>query len=126
LTLTGRFPAVVNTSERAVSGTVEVASAKEVVRGVVSPSADVYLVRNGRIATLPLPQDLVGMRLEIAPGKVEKLPAQVTLAPCESGGGAGSGTLRPGRYELYGRVVLNHDDGTSVVSIGGPWPLEVR
>lgn len=126
MTLTGRFPAVVSSSEQAVSGTVEVASEKELVRGVVTRNADVFLVRSGRIATLPLPQDLVGMRLELAPGKVEKLPAQATLSPCDPGGAAADGSLPPGTYELYARVVLNHDDGSSLESIGGPWLLEVR
>ena len=126
LTLTGRFPAVVSSSAQAVSGAVEVASENEVVRGVVTPTADVFLVRDGRIATLPLPQDLVGMTLELAAGKVERLPAQATLSPCDPGGGSADGSLRPGTYELYARVVLNHDDGSSLESIGGPWPLEVR
>jgi hypothetical protein len=126
LTLTGRFPAVVSSSEQAVSGTVEVAVGDEVVRGVVTRDADVFLVRNGRIATLPLPQDLVGMRLELGAGMVERLPAQATLSPCDPGGGTAAGSLPPGTYELYARVVLHHDDGSSLESIGGPWPLEVR
>lgn len=126
LSLTGRFPSVVSSSEQTVSGTVEVASENEDVRGVITSSADVFLVWNGRIATLPLPQDLVGMRLELGPGKVEKLSAQAALSPCDPGAGAANGSLRPGSYELYARVVLNHDDGSSLESIGGPWPLEVR
>ena len=126
LTLTARFPTGVSASEAAVSGTVEIASEVEVVRGVVAPQADVFLVRHGRIATLPLPQDLVGMRLELAPGRVERLPAQATLSPCHPGGDAADGPLHPGIYELYARVVLTHDDGSSLESIGGPWPLAVR
>lgn len=127
LTLTGRFPTVVSSSEQTVAGTVEVASDSEVVRGVVTPSADVFLVRDGRIATLPLPQDLVGMRLTLAEGEVERLPAQATLSPCDPGGSAAvDGSLRRGTYELYVRVVLNHDDGSSLEAVGGPWPLEVR
>lgn len=126
LTLTGRFPTVASSSQRGLSGTVEVGSEKEVVRGVVTPSADVFLVRDGRIATLPLPQDLVGMRLELPPGRIEILPAEATLSPCDPGGDAADASLLPGTYELYVRVVLNHDDGTSRESIGGPWPLEVR
>jgi hypothetical protein len=125
LTLTGRFPAVVRSGEQAVSGTVEVISENEVVSGVITPNADVFLVRNGRIATVPLPQDLGGMRLELVPGRVEKLPAQATLSPCDLGGSAAGGSLRSGTYDLYVRVVLNHDDGSSLESFGGPWPLEV-
>ncbi len=127
LTLTGRFPTVVSSGEQVVVGTVEVASKDEVVRGVVSPNADAFLVRDGRIATLPLPQDLVGMELALAEGEVESLPARATLSPCGPGGSvAADGSLRPGTYELYVRVVLNHDDGSSLESVGGPWPLELR
>jgi len=117
---------VVSSSERVVAGTVEVANENQVVGGVVAPLADVFLVRNGRIATLPLPQDLVGMRLELAAGEIERLPAQATLSPCDPAGGSADGSLRPGTYELYVRVMLNHDDGSSLEAIGGPWPLEVR
>ena len=126
LTLTGRFPTVVSSSERVLSGTVDVGGESEVVRGVVTPTADAFLVRDGRIATLPLPQDLVGMRLELSPGKVERLSAQAALSPCGQGDDGADGSLLPGAYELYVRVVLNHDDGSSLESIGGPWPLEVR
>ena len=124
--MTGSFPAGVSSGQATVSGTVEIASEDEVARGVILSQADVFLVQNGCIATLPLPQDLVGKRLDLAPGMVETLPAQVTLSPCNVGDGAGHGSLRPGTYELYARVLLIHDDGSSVESIGGPWPLEVR
>ena len=126
LILTGRFPSVVGSSEQVVSGSVEVASENKVVRGVVAPSADMFLVRNGRIATLPLPQDLVGMRLEVGPGKAERLPGRAALSPCDPSAGAGDGSLHAGTYELYARVLLNHDDGSTSESIGGPWPLELR
>jgi hypothetical protein len=124
LTVTGRFPASVRSTEQAVHGTVEVASEDD-VRAVVTSAADVFLVRSGRIATLPLPQDLVGMPLELVAGEVAKLPAQAALSPCDLPGGVTDGTLRPGAYELYARVVLNNDDGSSLEAIGGPWPLEV-
>jgi hypothetical protein len=126
LTLTGHFPPVVRATEQAVSGTVKVTSETDDVRGVITTNADAFLVRNGLIATLPLPQDLVGMRLELARGEVEQLPARASLSPCSSGGGDGGGSLRPGTYELYARVLLSHDDGSSLESIGGPWLLEVR
>jgi len=58
--------------------------------------------------------------------EVERLPAQATLSPCDPAGGSADGSLRPGTYELYVRVMLNHDDGSSLEAIGGPWPLEVR
>ena len=60
--------------------------------------------------------------MELVPGRPEELPAQGTLFPCDEGGGP----LSPGVYELYARVVLHHDDGSSLECIGGPWPLEVR
>ncbi len=126
LSLTGRFPTVVSSTEQIVTGTVDVASETEVVRGVVTGSADVFLVQGGRIATVPLPQDSVGRRLAMAPGEVETWPAHATLAPCDPGSGAADGSLRPGSYELYARVVLNHDDGSRQESVGGPWPLEIR
>lgn len=126
LTLTARFPLAVSRSEQAVSGAVEVASENEVVRGVATLAAEVFLVRDGQVATLPLPQDLVGMRLEVSPGRVERLPAQATLSPCDPGGAAADGLLRPGTYQLYARVVLSRDDGSILESVGGPWPLEVR
>jgi len=70
---------------------------------------------------LPMPQDAVGQSLELADGKVERMPAMATLVPCSGGGVLASGT-----YDLYVRVVLNLDDGSWVDSLGGPWPLEVR
>jgi hypothetical protein len=125
LLLTGRFPKAVGPGERSVSGTVEVVSAKGVARGVVTRQADAFLVRDGRVMTLPVVQDLAGRQLDLAPGRVEKLPARAALVPCDPAATVG-GSLRPGAYALYVRVLLNHDDGSSRESIGGPWPLQVR
>lgn len=121
LTLTGRFPATAPAGERAVTGTVEVTS-REAVRGVVTPRADVFLVRDGRVATVPMAQDLMGIRWDLAPGKIEHLPGEARLVSCDPGGGS----VRPGTYELYARVVFTPDDGAGVESFGGPWPLELR
>jgi hypothetical protein len=121
LTLTGRFPATASAGERAVTGTVEVTSAVA-VRGVVAPRADVFLVRDGRVATMPVPQDALGIRWDLAPGKIERLPGEATLMSCDPG----SGSVHPGTYELYARVVLTPDDAAGVESFGGPWPLQVR
>ena len=121
LTVTGRFPHEVVAGEQTVAGTVEVAAGRQEVRGVVTPQADVFLVRDGRIVTLPVPQDAVGMRVDLADGRVERMPATATLAPC-----SGARALERGSYQLYVRVVLNHDDGSETDSTGGPWPLEVR
>jgi hypothetical protein len=122
--LTGHFPTVARSNDHTVAGTVEVTSEKEVVRGVVAANADAFLVRDGRIATLPLPQDLVGTRWVLTPGTAEQLPALVALTPCDPGDAEKS--LPPGAYGLYARVVLNQDDGSSLEAIGGPWPLVLR
>jgi len=121
LTLTGRFPATVPAGERAVTGTVEITS-RAAVRGVLTPRADVFLVRDGRIATVPVAQDASGVEWDLAPGKVESMPGDVALVSC----GPDGGSVRPGTYELYARVVMTSDDGASVESFGGPWPLDVR
>ena len=123
LTLTGRFPAVVSATEQVLSGSVELATANQMVDGVVIPGADLFLVRHGRIVTLPQPQDLIGRRLVLGPGQVETLPAHATLAACES---AEAVALPRGEYALYARVMLNHDDGSGSEVFGGPWPLELN
>ena len=121
LTVIGRFPTAVSAAEQMVNGTVEIAVKSSAARGVVTPQAEAFLVREGRIVTLPVPQDSVGRSLDLTEGSVERMPAMATLVPC-SGGDA----LATGTYDLYVRVVLNHDDGTRADSLGGPWPLEVR
>jgi hypothetical protein len=131
LTLTGRFPAAVTAGAQVVSGVVEVTS-RVPVRGVVLPRAEVFLVRDGRVATMPVLQDAMGLRLELAPGRTEQLPGEATLASCEPG----TGPVPPGTYQLYARVVLAPDGGApdggapdggaSVESFGGPWALEVH
>jgi hypothetical protein len=121
LTLTGRFPAAAPAGAGVVSGAVEVTS-RAPVRGVVLPQAEVFLVRDGRVATLPVLQDAMGVRLELARGRTGRLPGEATLVSCEPG----AGPVPPGIYELYARVVLTPDDEASVESFGGPWPLQVR
>lgn len=121
LTVTGRFPAVAAAAEQVVNGAVEVVASRSAARGVVTPMAEAFLVRNGRIVTLPVPQDAVGRDLALSEGSVERLPAVAALVPC-----AGGDTLSSGTYDLYVRVVLNRDDGTRTEAVGGPWPLEVR
>jgi hypothetical protein len=121
LTITGHFAETVSSGALLLSGTVEVAAAVgRDARGVVTPQAEAFLVRDGRIVTLPTPQDSVGRALDLTNGRVERLPATATLVPC-----AGGSALATGRYDLYVRVVLNNDDGSRADSFGGPWPLEV-
>jgi hypothetical protein len=121
LTVTGRFPTAVSASEQMVTGTVVVAANGSEARGVVTPQAEAFLVRDGRVVTLPMPQDSVGRKLELAGGMVQRMPTMATLVPC-----SGGEVLPTGTYDLYVRVVLNLDDGSRADSIGGPWPLEVR
>ncbi len=121
LALTGRFPAWLPVGAATVSGTVGVSSAG-VVRGVISPRADVLLVRDGRVVAVPLPRDLLGVRLDLLPGETWELPGETALVSCEPGGAL----LSAAWYELYVRVVLSRDDGDLVESVGGPWVLELR
>lgn len=120
LKVNGRFPAAVSALERVVTGSVDVTSNSREASGVVTPQADAFLVHDGRIVTLPLPQDSIGRELDLKDGKVERLPAVASLVPC-----SGASGLAPGSYDVYARVVLNNADGSRADSIGGPWPLEV-
>jgi hypothetical protein len=121
LTVKGRFPATASAAEQVVDGTVEIAARRGAARGVVTPLAEAFLVGDGRVVTLPVPQDAVGRSVNLTEGSVERLPAMASLVPC-----SGADTLPSGTYVLYVRVVLNHDDGTRTDSVGGPWPFEVR
>ncbi|EIV96355.1 hypothetical protein FraQA3DRAFT_6244 [Frankia sp. QA3] len=121
LILRGRFPAEAEAADRAVAGTVEVTSGVA-LHGVGAPRADVFLVRDGRVATLPVPQDALGVRWDLAPGKITRLSGEATLVACDPAGGL----VRPGGYDLYARVLFTPDDGAGVESFGGPWPLDVR
>ena len=121
LTVTGRFPLAVFAAEQMVDGTVEIAASGSAARGVITPLAEAFLVREGRVVTLPVPQDSVGRRLSLTEGSVERMPTTASLVPC-----SGGDLLEPGTYDLFVRVVLNHDDGTRADSLGGPWPIEVR
>ncbi|MFV2088649.1 hypothetical protein [Micromonospora sp. LOL_021] len=121
LTVDGRFPSTASGTDRAVTGTVEV-TGRRAVRGVVSPRAEVFLVRQGAVAAVPAAQDLIGVQWDLAVGDVEQLPGDVPLVSCEPAGGP----VPAGDYELYARVVIVPADGTDrLVSFGGPWPLRV-
>jgi hypothetical protein len=118
-TLAADFPPSVTPGQPVLSGSVELTSGKP-LRGVTSPAADVFVVRDGRVVGLPLPQDAVGMLLDLGPGVPKSVPAYVPLTSCESGEPLTSGT-----YELYARLVVVPDDGAVVESFGGPWQLQV-
>ena len=122
LTLTGWFPATAASGQGTVSGTVE-ATSRVAVQGVSTPRADVFLVRNGRVATMPMPQDSLGIRWDLAPGETKRLPGDAALVSCDAPAG---GPVSPGDYQLYARILLTPDDGAAVESFGGPWTLKVR
>ncbi|MDG4767919.1 hypothetical protein O7632_28050 [Solwaraspora sp. WMMD406] len=121
LTVDGQFPSTAAAADRDVTGTVEVTS-NRAVRGVVSPRAEVFLVRQGRVAAVPAAQDLVGVQWDLAAGDVRRLPGDVPLVSCEPDGGP----IPAGTYQLYARVSIVPDDGADrLVSYGGPWQLRV-
>jgi hypothetical protein len=119
--LVARFPDSVQAGQQAVSGRIEVTS-PEAVRGVAAPAADVFLVRDGQVVAMPVPQDAIGVRWELAAGETRSVPAPASLVSCKPQGGP----LPPGRYELYARMVLTPDDGAAQQAFGGPWRLGVR
>jgi|tagenome__1003787_1003787.scaffolds.fasta_scaffold20695293_2 hypothetical protein len=120
VTLTGLFPSLVNLGDGAFSGTVALHGTTAPVRGVVVPAADVFLVRDGLVVTLPLPQDSVGRQLDLPAGSTERLSAHGTLSPCGR-----EDHLTPGPYDVYARVVVGHADGTTTEAVGGPWSMQV-
>jgi hypothetical protein len=120
-TLTGSFPTTASTGGPAVSGAVDITS-RTAIRGVASANVEVFLVRDGRVVTLPMPQDAMGIRWEMAPGETRRVPGMASLMSCDPAGGP----VRAGSYQLYARMALTADDGGRVESFGGPWPLEVR
>jgi len=119
--LVARFPESVPAGQPMLKGSVEVA-AREALRGVAAAGADVFLVSGDRVVTMPLAQDAIGIRWDLAAGETTDLPAMAALVSCEPGGGP----LPPGAYELYVRLSLTPDDGTPQRFFGGPWPLRVR
>jgi hypothetical protein len=71
---------------------------------------------------MPLPQDAIGVRWELAAGDKKSVPAIASLVSCEPNGGP----VAPGDYELYAQFVLTPDDGAPTTAYGGPWPLAVQ
>jgi hypothetical protein len=120
LTLAADFPATLNRGAEPVLGTVE-ATSPAALHAVGPGRAEAFLVRDGRLVTLPVPQDSVGVLWDLAAGEARSVPADASLVSCAAGGGA----LEPGTYDLYVRVVLTPDDGGLVESVGGPWSLQV-
>jgi hypothetical protein len=82
--------------------------------------AEAFLVRDGLLVTLPLPQDSVGVLWDLVPGATKSVPAEASLVSCATGA-----ALEPGSYDLFVRVVLAPDEGGQVESVGGPWSVRV-
>lgn len=115
LKVAGEFPA--KATPDAFTGKVTVTAGPTEVVGVTSPEADVFLARDGWIVAVPLPKDLVGKQVRLGS---EVFDARGSARDC-----ATDGALAAGRYEIYARVVVTAEDGTSVEATGGPWPLEL-
>jgi hypothetical protein len=92
------------------------------VRGVAAPHADMFLVKGGRVVTLPVPQDAVGVRWQLAAGVPKRVSGEVTLVSCEPDGGR----LGPGTYELYARIAVFPDSGPVLEFIGPVGTLDVQ
>jgi hypothetical protein len=121
LRLVARFPESVPAGQQTLSGMVEITS-RNVMHGVAPAAADVFLVRDDQVVTMPVAQDAIGIRWELAAGETRTMSALASLVSCEPDGGP----LPPGGYELYARVVVTPDDGAVRRAFGGPWPLRVR
>ena len=116
LTLAGSFPAQVDRSGGGTfAGTVTATATGEPVSGVASPEADVYVTRSGEVVATPLPKDLLGVAIDLAPGDSREFAASGSLRHCRT-----DAPLPPGRYEVYAVVGVE-----GVVSSGGPWPIDV-
>lgn len=116
--MAGEFPAT--TTPDQFTGKVTILAGTTKISGVSTPGADVYLAREGKIVSVPLPKDLVGRQVDIEPGGNGVFEAPGSARDC-----ATDGQLAPGRYEIYARIVLTSADGSSMAATGGPWPLDV-
>lgn len=124
LVVSGQFPATVSAGAQSLLGQVRVTARPGGVAGVVTPAADVFLVRDDRVATLPAAQDSVGVPLRLRGGDSHDFAARASLTSCDPA--LSGGALSKGRYDIYARVTVNREDGSRVESFGGPWPIEVR
>jgi len=119
-TVTGHFPPSAPAGTGTASGTVDVVS-RERLRGVAGQAAEVFLVHDGTVVAVPLPQDAIGVLWDLAPGTPRTLPAAVPLTSCAHEGTA----LAPGEYQIFARVALVPDGGERMEVLGGPWAFRV-
>jgi len=120
----GEFPSRVvrGGGDGTFAGTVTVTSTGPRLSGVTSREADVYLARAGRVVATPVAKDLIGEPFDLGPDASRVFVARGAIRPCVASGG---GLLPAGRYEVFAVVVVNRGDGSRVMAVGGPWPLEV-
>lgn len=119
-TLSAQFPSSAQATDEIVPGTVDVTVATD-VRGVGAQRADVFLVRDGVLVTLPVALDSLGVAWDLPAGATQSVPGEASLAAC----GPGGGHLTAGAYELYARVAVSQTEGSTVEAFGGPWALEL-
>jgi hypothetical protein len=124
LVVSGQFPASVSAGTQSLPGRVRVSARVGGIAAVVTPAADVFLVRANRVATLPVAQDSVGVPLQLRGGDSHDFAAYASLTSCDPA--LSGGALSKGRYDIYARVTVNREDGSRVESFGGPWPLVIR
>ena len=118
LRVSGAFPERANATEQPMfAGTVTITNVtNRRIEGLSASQPDIYVTQHDRIVATPLPQDDVGLALELAPGAARDFRTQGSLRRCSD-----QQPLAPGRYELH--AVLRFGDG--MAAAGGPWSLDV-
>src|SRR5829696_4982847 len=86
LRVVGGFAESVAAGRQTVDGSVEITS-RERMRGVVAGAADVFLVSEGRVVAMPVVQDALAIRWDVAAGDARTLSAVASLRSCTPGGG---------------------------------------
>ena len=115
--VSGAFPERATSDQPAFAATVTITNAtNRRIEGLAASQPDLYLTQHDRIVATPLPQDAIGLVLELAPGAARDFRTQGSLRRCRD-----QEPLAPGRYELH--AVLRFGNGT--VAAGGPWTLVV-
>ena len=123
VTLTGSFPERVGASRRSTfDGKVTIANPGEKRLEAVSASQpEVYVTQAGRIVATPVPQDALGLVVDLAPGAARDLSATGSLRRCADGQ-----PLPPGRYEVHAVLRFTTGSGGEPGSaVGGPWRLVI-
>jgi hypothetical protein len=123
LIMTGTFPSRVDHGgDGMFAGTVTVTHIGPRVSGTTSREAYVFVTRDGKVVSTPLPQDLIAEPFDLDSDAGKRFDAPGTIRSCATGAGE---LLPAGRYHVFAMVVVNQHDGAAVMAAGGPWPLEV-